>query len=310
MIQSFLKRLSKSSTFSSMKNILMLCVVMVSIATLTAQQETKESTEIENALLWEISGNGLSESSYIYGTMHVGDKRILEYGDSVKAAIHSVDAVYGEVDLTDLAGQMAVMGDMLMPTNTLKDLVSEEEYATISMVLEGTPSALMMDQIKPFFTMGSIATMFLPAEDIQVIDMHFLELGKKLGKETGGIETMKEQVAVVNSLTLQEQAEMLVEMCEEFDEQKVLFLKMYEAYLKQDLNQLTEIAESEMEDLSNSKFEAELLEKRNVTMVDRLTKMMGEKSVFFAVGALHLTSEKGLIELLEAKGYTIEAIKS
>ncbi len=288
----------------------MLCVVMVSIATLTAQQETKESTEIENALLWEISGNGLSESSYIYGTMHVGDKRILEYGDSVKAAIHSVDAVYGEVDLTDLAGQMAVMGDMLMPTNTLKDLVSEEEYATISKVLEGTPSALMMDQIKPFFTMGSIATMFLPAEDIQVIDMHFLEFGKKLGKETGGIETMKEQVAVVNSLTLQEQAEMLVEMCEEFDEQKVLFLKMYEAYLKQDLNQLTEIAESEMDDLSNSKFEAELLEKRNVTMVDRLTKLMGEKSVFFAVGALHLTSEKGLIELLEAKGYTIEAIKS
>ena len=28
----------------------------------------------ENSLLWEISGNGLEESSYLYGTMHVSQK--------------------------------------------------------------------------------------------------------------------------------------------------------------------------------------------------------------------------------------------
>jgi len=32
------------------------------------------SQEQEQSLLWEISGNGLKQSSYIYGTMHVSKK--------------------------------------------------------------------------------------------------------------------------------------------------------------------------------------------------------------------------------------------
>jgi len=293
-----------------MRTILIFCVAMVTIAALSAQQGNAESTEIENALLWEISGNDLTEPSYIYGTMHIGDQRILDFGDSVKTAVNAVDAVYGEVDLTDLAAQMAVMKDMIMLDTTLNELVSEKDYALIQKTLEGTESALLMNQIKPFFTMGNMATMFLPSEDLVMIDVHFLELGKKLGKEVGGIETMQEQVDVVNSLSLKEQAKMLVEMCEDLEEQKKMFQKMYAYYLNEDLTGIAEIANEEMDDMESASFEAELLDKRNVKMVERLAKLMTEKSVFFAVGALHLPGENGLIKLLELEGYKVTAIKS
>lgn len=282
---------------------------MVTIATLTAQDKTETQAEVENSLLWKISGNGLEEPSFIYGTMHMGDERILQYGDSVKGAIDAVDAVYGELDLTDIVGQMSAMKDMLMLDKTLGDLVSESDYALIKKTLEGNPAGLMMDQVKPFFTMGNMATMLLPTDNIVVIDLHFQQLAKSLGKEVGGVETMKEQMAAIDVLTLEEQAEMLVEFCKELEEQKKLFSDMYEAYLNEDLSELTEIANSEMEDMESKDFEDALLKKRNKVMVKRLVELMKEKTVFFAVGALHLSGEDGLITLFRNLGYTVEPVK-
>jgi len=43
-------------------------------------------------------------------------------------------------------------------------------------------------------------------------------------------------------------------------------------------------------------------------MVKRLKKLMAEKSLVFAVGALHLPGENGLIDLLRAEGYTVTGV--
>ena len=293
-----------------MNKILLFLSALISFAMLTPEIQETENKELADALLWRISGNGLESSSYMYGTMHIGDSRILQYGDSVPMALNEVDAVYGEIDLTDIVGQMAAMKDMVMTGTTLKELVSEKDYKMIKARLEGTAVGLMIDNIKPFFTMGNVAMLFFPQDEISIIDMHLLEQGKALKKEVGGLETIQEQLAVVETLTLKEQAEMLVEMCRDFDEQKQVFKEMYEAYLKEDLNKLVEIGEEEMEDLSSAEFEDKLLEKRNVIMADRLNLFMKSKSIFYAVGALHLPGENGLIKLLENHGYTVEPIIS
>jgi len=241
-----------------MNKILLFLSALISFAMLTPEIQETENKELADALLWRISGNGLESSSYMYGTMHIGDSRILQYGDSVPMALNEVDAVYGEIDLTDIVGQMAAMKDMVMTGTTLKELVSEKDYKMIKARLEGTAVGLMIDNIKPFFTMGNVAMLFFPQDEISIIDMHLLEQGKALKKEVGGLETIQEQLAVVETLTLKEQAEMLVEMCRDFD----------------------------------------------------LNLFMKSKSIFYAVGALHLPGENGLIKLLENHGYTVEPIIS
>src|SRR5258707_2035614 len=45
------------------------------------------------SLLWEISGNGLSKPSYLFGTMHISDKLVFHLGDSFYNAIKGVDVV-------------------------------------------------------------------------------------------------------------------------------------------------------------------------------------------------------------------------
>ena len=65
------------------------------------------------SLLWEITGNGLTTPSYLFGTMHVSSKLVFHLSDSFYLAIKSVDAVALELNPDTWQGQMVQM-------NTLK----------------------------------------------------------------------------------------------------------------------------------------------------------------------------------------------
>ena len=54
-----------------MKNILILLAVL--LASFSHARDKKEDIKYQG-LLWEITGNGLEKTSYLYGTMHVSRK--------------------------------------------------------------------------------------------------------------------------------------------------------------------------------------------------------------------------------------------
>src|SRR5215831_18422914 len=45
--------------------------------------QTFSQSQSNNSLLWRISGNGLSKPSYLFGTMHVYDKKAFNFKDSL-----------------------------------------------------------------------------------------------------------------------------------------------------------------------------------------------------------------------------------
>ena len=59
-----------------------------------------------NTLLWRISGNGLSKPSYLYGTMHLQDKRLFNFSDSTYAAIEKTEGLALEVNFNELIDSM------------------------------------------------------------------------------------------------------------------------------------------------------------------------------------------------------------
>ncbi|MEL7229841.1 MAG: TraB/GumN family protein, partial [Pseudomonadota bacterium] len=59
----------------------------------------------------------------------------------------------------------------------------------------------------------------------------------------------------------------------------------------------------------NAAFQRVMLDKRNVTMADGSAKLIDVGNAFIAVGALHLPGEKGLLNLLAQRGYSIERIQ-
>jgi len=51
-----------------------------------------------------------------------------------------------------------------------------------------------------------------------------------------------------------------------------------------------------------------LLFQRNVVMVDRMESLLARGNAFIAIGAAHLPGERGVINLLAEKGYTVTLV--
>ena len=70
---------------------LFLCLAYFSFA------QTGDIDRSQYALLWEISGNNLTEPSYVFGTFHVRDKVIFDFPDSFFLKLQACDAFANEI---------------------------------------------------------------------------------------------------------------------------------------------------------------------------------------------------------------------
>jgi len=83
-------------------------------------------------LLWKVEGNGLTKPSYLFGTHHLIEKEQIPGFENVLTYINSVDAVVGELDMSDmLSMQMHLMKAAIMKDTTLSDLISPEDYTLV-----------------------------------------------------------------------------------------------------------------------------------------------------------------------------------
>ena len=67
---------------------------------------SQKNTKKYQSLLWEITGNGLTRPSYLFGTMHVSSKMVFHLPDSFYYAIKNVEAVALELNPDVWQGQM------------------------------------------------------------------------------------------------------------------------------------------------------------------------------------------------------------
>lgn len=262
-----------------------------------------------NSLLWEITGNGLADTSYLFGTIHIRDKRVFNLGDSTYYAINRTKALFGELNLQDKAAMKQHASELLMPSGTtLQSLISSEDYALVKKYCKKHIGvyALLINKIKPIYISAIVSENLLKKEKKKPLDLYLQDYAAKQEKTIGGIETFKEQLDVINILSLQEQADMLVEQVKHIDEEKKLMEYMLQLYLEESLDSLEILVQ---EDTLSQEFNEALLDARNHVMVGRMQTQMKTQSTFFAVGAAHLPGEKGLIALLRKKGYTVRPVK-
>ncbi|MEO5584571.1 MAG: TraB/GumN family protein [Flavobacteriales bacterium] len=261
------------------------------------------------ALLWKISGQGLSRPSYIVGTIHSRDARAFGQVPQLLEIIKGQDAVAGELDLTSAFGaSLDLAMAMMMPEGKeLEDLYSKPKYKRVQEAVQQElgPMAMMAGRIKPFFLMAMLSETAMREDSAMVLDQYLEQKAKAMGKDVLGIETAEEQMAAVNDLPLQEQADMLYELVEH-DLYRADMERMMDAYAAQDLDRLTKIAT--LGGLSD-KFSARLLTDRNKVMTQRVDSLMqGGRTFLFAVGAAHLPQEQGLLEQLRRMGYAVEPV--
>lgn len=271
-------------------------------------------------VFYKVSGNGLAEPSYLFGTHHLAPLSIYNEMESAKAAFEQAKQVVGEIDMTGDQMEMAMKMQpfMMAPTDsTLTKVIPADKFAEADeqfkklLPMPGI-SLAQFDPLKPMVATQQVS-MVMIMQNMQgynpneQLDSYFQVQGVKAGKKIVPLETVEQQAELLFCyISIADQADALLKLLAEPEDVVEEAKKLNEAYFKQDLVALYELTKEEDE---HPEFFEKLLNDRNADWMTKLPAIMEAGSSFIAVGCLHLAGEHGLVEQLRKLGYEVEAVK-
>jgi uncharacterized protein YbaP (TraB family) len=262
-----------------------------------------------NTLLWEISGNGLQQPSYLFGTIHMICKEDFLISEIVKQKFNSSKRVYLELDMDDPQLQVTLMQQMQLPSKeTLKNKLGESNFKKLDSFLqkEMSMNLVMFDKFKPMMVMGLLAQRLLPCASMESYEMNFVKMASEQKKELLGLEKVEDQLGVFDAIPDSLEIRSIMNMVNDFDAQKKEFTRMSAIYKSQDLEALYQLMVESPEMMGSQEL---LLDRRNRNWIPVMESAMKNTSTFFAVGAGHLGGSQGVLELLRKQGYMVKGIK-
>ncbi|MEH6304872.1 TraB/GumN family protein [Olivibacter sp. CPCC 100613] len=284
-----------------------LYILLIAFLSFVFVNTLKAQTSTNQATLWEISGNGLSVPSYLFGTFHLLCPEDLIFTDAIKQKLEASKQLYLELDFSDPRIGMKMMENMRMQGKTFHDLYDSLTYHQVSDSLEKMAHIRleMLNNIKPFGLYSIVlmgALQCKPASwELQLVD-----LAKTKGMNIAGLETIESQASIFDTIPYKIQAEQLKEMVFNLDSTEREISTLINLYKQQDLVTLHNrtISDPLMQGYLDL-----LLYNRNANWIPIIEKSAKSQATFFAVGAGHLVGDKGVIDLLRKRGYTIKPLR-
>lgn len=258
-------------------------------------------------LCWKIEKEGQA-TSYLYGTMHIGDKRVITLAPKVQKIFDQSDSVTLEI-LPDYAAMAVLMrGMMFTDGRTLEDVIGKPLYKDLVQVL--SRYGANEDIAKYMRPWAVMSIMSLPEMQGEALDMHLYTNAQKMDKALYGLETAEEQLQKLNNISKEAQIDIIRSLINDQMKVEDMFKDFLQLYLDRDLKGLMEYTDqfSDQYPAFAASFNNSLINDRNVLMVDRMQPRLKEGNAFIAVGALHLPGEKGILALLERQGYKVTPV--
>jgi uncharacterized protein YbaP (TraB family) len=286
-------------------------LITLLITLLTTNQLFADETISQKGLLWKIDKPGYNPS-HLFGTIHSEDPRVNQLPPIVRSRFEHASSVTLEV-LMDVPSILKAASAMFFTgEESLDQLLDEELYAqVVKVLLKYDIPPMVTKKLKPWAVVVTLSTP--PADTGEILDLLLYKEAEKLQIPLYGLETVDEQLAVFEAFPLNQQVILLKETLKHLDQMPDIFDRLHELYLKRDLTTLMAFGVEYMRDNSNNKqlvdtFYKRMVDDRNLRMVRRMQKRLREGNAFIAVGALHLPGEKGLLKLLEVRGYMVSAV--
>ena len=274
--------------------------------------------------LWRISQDGKPDS-YLFGTMHVTDPRVLTLPPEAQKAFEASTRLV--IETTDVLDQqkaaltMLTRPDLTMLANgqTLEGLLPEADRAMVADELKarGIPLASVR-LMQPWVLTSMLALPGCEMErkgSAEVLDIDLARRAQASGKAVEGLETALEQIEAMASLPVEDHVRGLVETVRLGDRIEDVFETMIDVYVAGHTARLVPTL-SVMLDSGDDEaaaqyaaFEETMINARNRTMAARLPDHLKDGGAFVAVGALHIPGEQGLVAQLQRDGHAVTAVE-
>ena len=294
----------------------------------TGKTPDTDGPEIDPAsvtpLLWRVT-DASGHELYLFGTIHVGDRRTTVALEKLAGRIRECDALAVEFDAVayenDMAAMMADMQKYVLTDGTrITDHMPAELYEQAKAELEKASlyngfldfyklalwsqlveNALLMNESKLDTEYGMDGQLIRFAYDngIDVLDVESASF------QTGVMLDMSDELHV---FLIKSSLEHKGEYGEQVD-------GMYEAWVAGDEDGIIDYDSTETDEYTEEElalieeYNKALIYDRNIGMADKAEEYLaaGQKT-FFAVGTGHMVGEGGIADLLTQRGYKVEKI--
>ncbi|UJP63522.1 TraB/GumN family protein [Mongoliitalea daihaiensis] len=284
------------------KSVLLWIFILIQLFPAIAQQP------LENSLLWKISDNGLEQPSYLFGTIHVICPEDFKMDERILSALQSSKKIVLELNMSDpMLVQEMQQNSMNADFYNIQNEFDPEAQAALDAFLSDNygMGLAQIGIMKPFILSTMVLMKQLPCETPDSYELFFTNKSQEWKIPMEGLETATYQISLFDKIPLERQIADLSNMILT-DASAEEFKGMVDAYTAEDLGKLQEIITA---DGLTGEYGAILIDQRNLDWIPKIEQLIKQESTFIAVGAGHLPSEKGVIQLLRNAGYTVEPVR-
>ena len=257
--------------------------------------------------LWELHGK--HNTVFLLGSIHVLRPGDYPLSPAVMQAYSSSKSLLMEINLEDMdleqlqAGMMA--GAMLPEGKSLPEVLGPKRYSRAQTLAREVGVELStFDRFAPWFAAEAISQLQLLQLGFQPtsgVEMYFLERARSDGKSIAGLETVHDQIALFEGLSMDAQAEYLVSSLEQAHELPKQVDDMVHAWQRGDTAWFDDQLKAELG--RDPVLYQSVLAARNRKWIPKIEALLNDdKNYLVIVGTGHLVGRNSVIELLKKDG--------
>jgi len=266
-------------------------------------------------MLWKLSD--ADSSVYLLGSFHMLKAQDYPLDTAVESAYADADVMVFELP-PEAMQDPGVQGKFLQAAKfsdgrTLREVLPDEIERKLAAFMGSEAAVAGSDSLQPWYLALNMSVMMVVQAGFDPnlgLDMHFMQRAQTDEKQTGGLETIDDQLAALAGAPMEEQIYALEEALKPASEMREKFDVLYQAWRDGDATAVEHEMVREMNE--HTPVSARLLaDERNQKWLPQVQAMLAtDQNHLVIVGALHLLGDSGLVSLLQKQGLAVERVQA
>jgi hypothetical protein len=264
--------------------------------------------------MWKLDGE--TNSIYLLGSVHLLRADDHPLPSIIDEAYEDAETLVMELDMDDIdpveAQSLVTELGLIQDDRRLSDLMGPLRYAEAEALADSADIPLtMLGQSEPWLAAITVEQLMLARigfNPLFGIENHLMEKAAGDNKEIIGLETIREQLRFLDSMSLESQSALLLQSLKESVDIQKIMDELVHAWRHGDIAFLENNMLDEMKQYPE--LYAAIVVDRNLNWLEKIEDLLDDGDDYLiVVGALHLIGEDGVPALLSKRGHEVQQLR-
>ncbi|GAA0891062.1 TraB/GumN family protein [Fulvivirga kasyanovii] len=287
----------------------LLSLALIITAPLICISQTDDNA---NAVLWEVSGNGLSKPSYLYGIVNFLPKKEYSVPRKVKNVMKDCE-VFATKLISDNSSQKKFNKAVRIPNDGwINDYLTDDELNQLRLLLMMRYDVrehayhYNYSRLQPIILVTATTALDLD-KNITFPEEELSDIARKNKMTVKGLGTIQEEIDAFEKFPIKDQVEALKYTVNNFEQHLKDYDQLVKYYIEDE--NLEKVSEETLKATNKSEpFQQYYYTNRIKNWFPEIKNTINNNSTFFALGAPFLAGDNGLIQLLREEGFEVKPV--